>query len=86
MLFMLGSFVHTYKYNDTIRIPHLWSVSFDCLVLRCLSQNGKWGTRPVQVIKVPKSGGVVARDKDERRGQRNRRLKDYFYGYSHARM
>ncbi|KAF5839755.1 Pre-mRNA cleavage complex II Clp1, partial [Dunaliella salina] len=33
-----------------------------------------------QVLKLPKSGGVVTREREERRNARDARLKDYFYG------
>ena len=38
-------------------------------------------SRPeVSVVKLAKSGGVVKREKDERRGARDRRIKEYFFG------
>jgi len=36
--------------------------------------------RPVEVIKLQKSGGVVKRERDERRLARDMRLRHYFYG------
>ena len=35
----------------------------------------------VEVLALPRSGGVVTRDKDYRRGARQGRLRDYFYGH-----
>lgn len=32
------------------------------------------------MIKLAKSGGVVKRERDERRGAREGRVKEYFYG------
>jgi len=37
-----------------------------------------------QVLKLPKSGGVVTREREERRNARDARLKDYFYGCGQA--
>ena len=34
----------------------------------------------IQVLKVAKSGGVVKREREERRAARDARIKDYFYG------
>ena len=34
----------------------------------------------ISVVKLPKSGGVVAREQDKRRLARTNRVRDYFYG------
>ncbi len=54
-----------------------------CVCVCVCLQGRSWGGRSVQVIRIPKSGGVVTREKDERKALRNSRLKDYFYGYVH---
>lgn len=38
-------------------------------------------SRPsVRVLKLEKSGGVVKRERDERRAARDARVREYFYG------
>jgi len=36
--------------------------------------------RPIKVVKLDKSGGVVKREKEDRRAARDGRIKEYFYG------
>lgn len=36
--------------------------------------------RPIEVLKLQKSGGVVTRERDERRLARDMCLRQYFYG------
>lgn len=37
---------------------------------------------PVTLLKLTKSGGVVKREKEERRQARDSRIKEYFYGHN----
>lgn len=42
-------------------------------------EKGSMG-RAVSVVKLPKSGGVVAREADKRKQARTNRVREYFYG------
>lgn len=42
---------------------------------------GKASLQGIDIVKVPKSGGVVSRGKDYRQKSRQMRIKEYFYGH-----
>ncbi|MEW5303064.1 MAG: hypothetical protein WDW36_005793 [Sanguina aurantia] len=47
-----------------------------------LSADLKGSSPPVTLLKLTKSGGVVKREKEERRQARDSRIKEYFYGHN----